>query len=190
MKKLSTLLLAMAMLTSNISQATTAPVAPEETEATVTADTVQTEQAADETTDTVAANTDTADTPDPISPQVAKLIALYPRLVARIEPHGKVCFDGEECDITISVLSASADGGPRDGASIYKAVCHTCHEAGLVGAPKFGNAGDWAARIAKGKDTLYHNAINGFNAMPAKGGADILDEEVQNAVDYMVENSS
>lgn len=183
MKTPSTLLLAAAMVASSISQATTAPIAPEETEAAAATETEQPASTAEQAADT-------ANAPDPISPQVAKLIALYPRLVARIEPYGKVCFDGEECDITISVLSASADGGPRDGASIYKAVCHTCHEAGLVGAPKFGNAGDWASRIAKGKDTLYHNAINGINAMPPKGGADILDEEVQNAVDYMVENSS
>lgn len=188
MKKFSTLLLAMTMVASSMSQATIATIAPEETETAATAE-MTTEQATSET-DSSATSTDTADAPDPISPQVAKLIALYPRLVARIEPYGKVCFDGEECDITISVLSASADGGPRDGASIYKAVCHTCHETGLVGAPKFGNAGDWGPRIAKGKDTLYHNAINGIGAMPAKGGADILDEEVQNAVDYMIENSS
>lgn len=125
-----------------------------------------------------------------VSPQVAKLIALHPNLVARIQPYGRVCFDGGECDITISVLSASADGSPRDGATIYKAICHTCHDAGLVGAPKFGNSGDWGPRIAKGKEMLYHNAINGFNAMPAKGGADIPDEEVKNAVDYIIGQSS
>lgn len=125
-----------------------------------------------------------------VSPQVAKLIQWYPNLVARIEPYGRVCFEGGECDITISVLSASADGSPRDGATIYKAVCHTCHDAGLVGAPKFGDTGAWAARIAQGKDTLYNHAINGYNAMPPKGGADIPDEEVQNAVDYIVQKSS
>lgn len=32
--------------------------------------------------------------------------------------------------------------------------------------------------------------MNGFNKMPARGGADIPDEEVKNAVDYMVEQSS
>lgn len=133
---------------------------------------------------------DTAPVATTVSPQVAKLIALHPNLVARIRPYGQVCFEGGECDITISVLSASADGSPRDGATIYKAVCHTCHDAGLVGAPKVGNTGDWAARIAKGKDTLYNHAINGFNAMPPKGGADIPDEEVQNAVDYIVQQSS
>lgn len=126
----------------------------------------------------------------PISPQVQKLIGLHPRLVARIQPRGRVCFDGEDCDVTISVLSAATDGQPRDGKTIYGAVCKTCHEAGLVGSPKFGDKGAWAPRIAKGKDLLYKHAIGGFNAMPAKGGADIADEEVINAVDYMISQSS
>ncbi|MFP3571316.1 c-type cytochrome, partial [Paraburkholderia sp. SIMBA_030] len=73
---------------------------------------------------------------------------------------------------------------------VYNAVCHTCHTAGLLGSPIFGDTGAWGPRIAKGKDTLYTHAINGFNAMPAKGGADIPDEEVQNAVDYMVAEAS
>lgn len=126
----------------------------------------------------------------PVSPQVAKLIGLHPRLVARIAPHGKVCFDGGDCDITINVLTASADGQPRDGKTIYGAVCKTCHDSGLVGAPKFGDKGAWAARIGKGKEALYQSAINGIGAMPARGGADIADEEVKNAVDYIVSQSS
>lgn len=197
MKKLITISLTLMLAFGTTSQATTAPVtdttaesAPETAVAnadvaTADATSASTEAVADSTAP--ATETETVAT---VSPQVAKLIAMYPRLVARIEPHGKVCFEGEECDITISVLSASADGSPRDGATIYKAVCHTCHEAGLVGAPKYGNAGDWASRITKGKETLYHNAINGINAMPAKGGADIPDEEVKNAVDYMVQAAS
>ncbi len=146
---------------------------------------------------TSQANTDTKATADSkptapvMSPQVQKLAGLYPNLVARISPHGKVCFEGGECDISINVLTAAVDGQPRDGATIYGAVCKTCHDSGLVGSPKLGDAGAWGPRIAKGKDTLYKNAINGFNAMPAKGGnTSLADEEVQNAVDYMISKSS
>lgn len=124
------------------------------------------------------------------SPQVAKLVAMYPNLIARIEPFGKVCFDGEECDINITVLAPAVEGQARDGESLYKAICSTCHDSGLIGAPKMGDKGAWAPRIGKGAATLYHNAINGFNKMPARGGADISDEEVQNAVDYIIEKSS
>lgn len=124
-------------------------------------------------------------------PQVQKLIALYPNLIARIAPQGKVCFEGEPCDITIAATLGPADpDNPRDGKMIYDGVCHTCHTSGLLSAPKYGDKGDWSARIGKGTATLYDHAINGFNAMPAKGGkADLLDQEVKNAVDYMLESA-
>lgn len=123
------------------------------------------------------------------SVQVKKLIAMHADLVARIAPVGKVCFNGEECDINITVLAPKVEGQARDGESLYKAICATCHDTGLVGAPKVGT-GDWAPRIAKGKALLYDHATNGFNAMPARGGADITDEEVKNAVDYIISKSS
>lgn len=122
------------------------------------------------------------------SDQVNKLIALHPKLISRIAPYGKVCFDGEECDINITVLAPAVEGEARPGDQLYKAICSTCHDAGLIGAPKFGTA-DWAPRIAKGKDTLYNHAINGFNAMPPRGGSDISDDEVKNAVDYIISQS-
>ncbi len=125
------------------------------------------------------------------TPQVQKLIALYPNLIARIQPVGTVCFEeGEICDVTARSSGPAAGDGPRDGAAVYNAVCQTCHASGLLGSPMLGDAGAWGPRIAKGADTLYTHAINGFNAMPAKGGADIPDEEVQNAVDYMIGEAS
>ncbi|ERL56397.1 cytochrome c class I [Psychrobacter aquaticus CMS 56] len=125
------------------------------------------------------------------TPQVQKLIALYPNLIARIQPVANVCFEEDEvCDVTARAAGPAAGDGPRDGKAVYNAVCQTCHAAGLLGSPILGDAGAWGPRIAKGKETLYTHAINGFNAMPAKGGADIPDEEVQNAVDYMVGEAS
>lgn len=76
-------------------------------------------------------------------------------------------------------------GGP--GEQIVTSVCATCHAAGLMQSPKLGNAGDWAPRIEKGIETLYTNAIEGINMMPARGGrADLTDDEVKAAVDYML----
>ena len=152
-------------------------------------------QAAADTTDGAApADGAPATDEEPIpqdTPQVQKLIALYPNLIARIQPVATVCFEDDEvCDVTARSSGPSAGDGPRDGKAVYNAVCHTCHASGLLGSPIFGDAGAWGPRIAKGKDTLYTHAINGFNAMPAKGGADIPDEEVQNAVDYMVAEAS
>nr|WP_035059215.1 c-type cytochrome [Andreprevotia chitinilytica] len=81
------------------------------------------------------------------------------------------------------------DGGPpgsRSGKAVFEAVCISCHGTGLAGSPKFGDAGAWAPRIAKGFETLWGHAIKGFNAMPAKGGSpDLTDDEVKRAVAYM-----
>lgn len=71
------------------------------------------------------------------------------------------------------------------------ASCAACHAAGIAGAPQLGSADAWNDRIAKGKETLYQNAINGFTGeagyMPAKGGNLALsDESVKAAVDHMV----
>jgi len=156
-------------------------------------------QAAADTTDGEAPAAETAAAAptvdeEPIpqdTPQVQKLIALYPNLIARIQPVAKVCFEDDEvCDVTARAAGPAAGDGPRDGKAVYNAVCQTCHAAGLLGSPILGDAGAWGSRISKGKETLYTHAINGFNAMPAKGGADIPDEEVQNAVDYMVGEAS
>lgn len=72
------------------------------------------------------------------------------------------------------------------------ASCGACHNAGVAGAPTFADAGAWTDRIAKGIDTLYLNAINGYQGsagyMPAKGGnAALSDDSVKAAVDYMLE---
>lgn len=157
--------------------------------ATAQSDTAQPATADTEATATPAPAKEEPKVPeDP--PHVQKLIALYPNLIARIQPQGKVCFQGQECDVTVTVSGPSADGKPRDGKTVYDAICHTCHASGLLNSPKLGDKGAWASRIAKGKSTLHNNALNGINAMPAKGGADIPDEEVINAVDYMIEQAS
>lgn len=85
------------------------------------------------------------------------------------------------------VLAASG-ALAKDGKSVYESTCFTCHQTGLIGAPKMGNADDWRPRLKAGKAALYHNARAGTaKGMPAKGGNTALsDEEVARAVDYMV----
>ncbi|MBL8467865.1 c-type cytochrome [Methyloversatilis discipulorum] len=76
--------------------------------------------------------------------------------------------------------------GPKTGEQIYKGACAACHDAGMAGAPKLGDSGAWASRIATGLDALVKSAINGKGAMPAKGGnASLSDEEITRAVAYM-----
>ena len=93
------------------------------------------------------------------------------------------------------VKNAAAAPPPRlGGQQVYKATCVACHDAGIAGAPKLGDKGQWAKHIAKGLDTLYASAVNGVQgsagAMPAKGGNPALSNaEVKAAVDYMVAQS-
>ena len=70
------------------------------------------------------------------------------------------------------------------------ASCSACHASGVAGAPITGDANAWSERIAKGMDTLYLNAVNGINAMPAKGGnASLSEENIRAAVDFMIDQS-
>ena len=56
--------------------------------------------------------------------------------------------------------------------------------------PAVGKKEDWAPRIKQGQDTLHKHAIEGFQAMPAKGGnGSLSDDEVKAAVDYMANES-
>ena len=87
----------------------------------------------------------------------------------------------------ISIVLATSATAMADGEATYKDACFVCHAAGIAGAPKLGDKAAWAPRIATGNDALYATALNGKGAMPAKGGrADISDDDVKAAVDYMV----
>lgn len=95
-------------------------------------------------------------------------------VLTRIKPVGEV------------VLAEARETGQQTGEQVYNAVCKTCHEAGLAGAPKFGDKTAWAPRIAQGEKLAVTHALQGYNAMPAKGGNPSLsDDEVHRAVAYM-----
>ncbi|WP_218689299.1 cytochrome c5 family protein [Psychrobacter sp. BF1] len=76
------------------------------------------------------------------------------------------------------------------GAELYNKKCMACHAAGVLNAPKYGDAAAWAPRIAKGKETLYTHASKGFNQMNAQVNAEVSEEQVHAAVDYMVAAAS
>lgn len=73
----------------------------------------------------------------------------------------------------------------RTGEEVFKAQCTSCHTAGLVGAPKMGDAAAWAPRIQTGYEALLNSALKGKNAMGAQGGGDFKDLEIGRAVVYM-----
>lgn len=100
----------------------------------------------------------------------------------RIAPVGQVNTGGV-------APAATAAAGPVDGKAIYEKTCFACHGTGAAGAPKFGDKAAWGPRIDKGLDTLYSHALNGFNAMPPRGGrADLDDDSVKAAAKYMIDH--
>tara|TARA_R100001377_G_C3193737_1_gene111669 strand:- start:2886 stop:3152 length:267 start_codon:yes stop_codon:yes gene_type:complete len=85
-------------------------------------------------------------------------------------------------------LAQNSDG--FDVERVYMQSCWACHNSGAAGAPKVGTAADWTPRVEKGMDTLLANAINGINAMPAKGLCfTCTDDDLKDLIQYMVDSS-
>jgi len=114
-------------------------------------------------------------------------------IAERLKPVGELCVQGEDCGTMAAASgggsSASSGGGDDiDGAGIYNNVCMACHETGAAGAPIRGDEAAWADRVEQGFATLLDHSINGFNAMPARGGnPNLSDAEMEAATAYMVE---
>lgn len=93
-------------------------------------------------------------------------------------------------DTGFTLRDANAPRVLLAGGAVYTATCAACHDDGLAGAPKTGDKGTWAARLAQGYDTLLKHAVEGIRAMPAKGGNPDLDAvEVARAVVFMTNKS-
>jgi cytochrome c5 len=105
------------------------------------------------------------------------------RVLARIKPVGEV-----------TLASTTGARASMSGEQVFQAVCKTCHEAGIAGAPKAGDNAAWSVSIKKGYETLVQHALNGFQeqgkVMPPRGGnPDLSDVEVERAVVYMANRS-
>jgi len=96
--------------------------------------------------------------------------------------------DAGEAEAAADAGGAEEGGEAKSGEEVYSTVCMACHDTGAAGAPKITETDIWSERLAdEGKDTLYTHAIEGFNAMPPRGGdSSLSDEEVKNAVDYIL----
>lgn len=114
-----------------------------------------------------------------------ELTANQHALVAeRIAPHGNLMMAGQ------AAVVASAAGTGRSAESIYSVSCAACHNNGVAGAPKMGDAGAWANRLQQGIETVYANAINGIRAMPAMGTCmDCSEDDIKVTIDYILDNS-
>jgi len=107
-------------------------------------------------------------------------------ITERIAPVGNVYLDGEIATVLQS-SAAEESTGPRSGEKIYNSYCFACHATGAVGAPIKGDAQAWQPRLAQGNNILLKHAIEGLNAMPARGTcADCSDDEITTAVEFLI----
>ena len=130
------------------------------------------------------------DTPNRVRQDRSTLLSTGSSVAERTKPFGQINVASTETQRALVPVAAAAPV-KVNGQQVYQSACVACHGAGIAGAPKVGNASQWAKRIAKGLDTLYASAINGVQGsagvMPAKGGnLTLSDAEVKAAVDYIV----
>jgi cytochrome c5 len=100
-------------------------------------------------------------------------------ILTRIQPVGQV-----------QLAFAAGPTGQLTGDQVYGQVCKTCHETGILNAPKFRDKAAWAKVIAQGQAVTVDHAIKGIRAMPPKGGnADLENVEVERAVAFMANSA-
>jgi cytochrome c5 len=117
----------------------------------------------------------------------------------RIRPVGQVYLPGEERQAAAPNVETTVEPEPvateLTGPQVYNAACNACHGTGAGGAPVVGDVDAWSARIAQGTDVLNDHAINGFSGeamtpmLPKGGRPDLSDQEIYDAVTYMVTES-
>ena len=109
----------------------------------------------------------------------------------RIAPIGRLNTGDAPVAVAAVPLVSDAQAAPdfESGEAVYNAVCQVCHTTGVLNSPKLGDPAGWETRLPKGREELLNNVLNGLNLMPPKGGRpDLSDEQIQMAVDYMLES--
>jgi len=113
----------------------------------------------------------------------------------RIRPIGQVALLGDP-DIgasTAAFVTAAPVHAPLSGPQVYNDICYLCHAApGVGGAPVLGDVPAWAPRLEQSAELIQDHVLNGYTGeagyMPPKGGRmDLTDEEVLEALDFMLE---
>ncbi len=105
---------------------------------------------------------------------------LHNAKMERIQPVGQVRTEAPEETVVAAVATQSGEDLAKNG------VCAACHVSGAGGAPMFTATDEWAKRAEAGLDALVASVINGKGSMPARGGSDYSDEQIELAVAYMI----
>ena len=83
--------------------------------------------------------------------------------------------------------AAIAASDNANGQRAYELACAGCHDTGVDGAPRTGDADTWRNRSSLWEAVLFEHAKAGYLDMPARGGMTQLpDATVEQAADYML----
>jgi cytochrome c5 len=89
--------------------------------------------------------------------------------------------------LAFGIVAMSGSAFCADGKGVYDKTCVVCHASGVANAPKLGDKAAWAPRIATGRDALIASVVKGKGAMPPKAGAaNLSDDEIKAAVEYLI----
>lgn len=108
----------------------------------------------------------------------------------RIKPVGQVVTDPAAL-VKVSAAGA-AKREPLTGEQLNAQLCAGCHMAGVLGAPKTGDAAAWSQRkqAAGGIDGLVNAVVSGKGAMPPKAGdASLTEDEIRAAVELLLKEA-
>jgi cytochrome c5 len=85
--------------------------------------------------------------------------------------------------------AAGESAAAHPGEQTYNRFCFSCHQGGIAGAPRFGDAEAWAPRIAKGSELLLANTKTGITpGMPAMGLCNsCTEQDLIDVIDFMVQ---
>ena len=125
---------------------------------------------------------------------IVLIAIIYPLTVKQSTSAADAAGGNDSADVRIQPVAKfelakapAVAAGPKDGPTVYNSICGACHNTGVAGAPKVDDKAAWAPRVAQGKEALYKSALGGKGAMPPKGGAaDLSDDEIKGAVDYIL----
>ena len=98
----------------------------------------------------------------------------------------------EEAVVEEAVVEEAVAANFENGKAVYDKMCTVCHATAVGGAAKLDDKARWEMTAAKGLETVNSNAINGYTGefgvmLPKGGNATFTDEEVIDAVAYMLD---
>ena len=94
------------------------------------------------------------DVPEKVRMDRGVLLAGGSSVAERIKPVGEIAFAAAQPGQSPAQNAVATATPARDGQQVYQAGCVACHDAGIAGAPKLGDKGQWAKRIVDRKSVV------------------------------------